>query len=104
MNDHPVLQVRMIRRLLCAKTYKRLLIIYRPVFKARTIRRLLCAKTYKRLLTWHGISSRGRWCVFKEGVSRSDWKPVYGVLTTNDAALFDGDADRFPIGEPTQPA
>ena len=25
MNDHPVLQVRMIRRLLCAKTYKRLL-------------------------------------------------------------------------------
>jgi hypothetical protein len=26
MIDHPVLQVRMIRRLLCAKTYKRLLI------------------------------------------------------------------------------
>jgi hypothetical protein len=26
MNDHPVLQVRMIRRLLCAKIYKRLLI------------------------------------------------------------------------------
>jgi hypothetical protein len=25
MNDHPVLQIRMIRRLLCAKTYKRLL-------------------------------------------------------------------------------
>jgi hypothetical protein len=25
MNDHPVLQVRVIRRLLCAKTYKRLL-------------------------------------------------------------------------------
>jgi hypothetical protein len=25
MNDHPVIQVRMIRRLLCAKTYKRLL-------------------------------------------------------------------------------
>ena len=24
MNDHPVIQVRMIRRLLCAKTYKRL--------------------------------------------------------------------------------
>jgi predicted transposase YbfD/YdcC len=27
MNDHPVLQVTMIRRLLCAKTYKRLLIL-----------------------------------------------------------------------------
>jgi hypothetical protein len=33
MNDHPVLQVRMIRRLLCAKTYQRLLIAASVVFR-----------------------------------------------------------------------
>jgi signal transduction histidine kinase len=50
MLGHPVLQVTMIRRLLCAKTYKRLLTVQRRIERRMSVHQIHEAKNYLRFL------------------------------------------------------